>query len=234
MVKVILVINAGSSSIKFALYQLDNLQLLARGQVTGLAAPVKSTWEITEINESRQTFDLEDVETHTAAVELILDWLKKSPKAWQLVAAGHRVVHGGTSYSAPVRVTADILAELHRLESLAPQHQPHNLSAIEAVAGYMPDLIQVACFDTAFHATQPETQRLLPLPGRLRDKGLMKYGFHGLSYAYLVGELPRVIAAELPEKLIIAHLGNGASACAIDQGKSVATTMGFPTLPAWS
>jgi len=230
MVDVILVINAGSSSIKFALYQFDHLKLLARGQVTGLVSSQASSWEISLKDGDKQLSTLDDINTHSEAIEFILDWLRDSSTKWQLVAAGHRVVHGGTKYSEPVRVSSEVLAELHQLQGLAPQHQPHNLSAIEAVLEFMPDLLQVACFDTAFHATQPEVQRLLPLPRQLRDKGLMKYGFHGLSYEFLVGELPKVISASLPEKLIIAHLGNGASACAIHQGKSVASTMGFSTL----
>jgi len=230
MKKVALVINAGSSSIKFALYQLDVARLLARGQVSGLGGSQQPSWEITISNEAKQSCNIDGVKTHLAAIEFILDWVSNNSKKWQLVAAGHRVVHGGTEYSSPVRVTSDILAELRQLQDLAPQHQPHNLSAIDAVTKFMPELMQVACFDTAFHTTQPEAQQLLPLPKRLRDKGLMKYGFHGLSYEYLVDEIPSINSGQLPEKLIIAHLGNGASACAIYKGKSMATTMGFSTL----
>ncbi len=230
MQEVILVINAGSSSIKFAIYQLDQLQLLACGQVSGLVDSQASIWEISVNGQDKQSLNLDHVHSHAEAIQFILDWLGNSAEDWQLVAAGHRVVHGGTQYSAPVRVTPEILAELRQLENLAPQHQPHNLAAIDAVMELMPELIQVTCFDTAFHATQPEVQRVLPLPKQLRDKGLMKYGFHGLSYDYLVGELPQVTSASLPDKLIIAHLGNGASACAIHQGRSMATTMGFSTL----
>ena len=230
MVEVILVINAGSSSIKFALYQLDNLQLIARGQVTNLASSQKSHWEINVINEIKQTSYLDNVDSHKSAVEYILDWFKRSPKDWKLIAAGHRVVHGGNKYSSPVKVTDDVIDDLRKIQVLAPQHQPHNLSGIDALSQFMPDLMQVACFDTAFHVSQPETQKIIPLPSWLRDKGLMKYGFHGLSYEYLVRQLPHIISGSLPDKLIIAHLGNGASACAIHKGQSVATTMGFSTL----
>ncbi len=230
MVEVILIVNAGSSSIKFALYQLQSLKLIARGQVTGLASSAGASWELDEFNGIKKSNPLGHVDSHAKAVEHILEWFRISAHNWQLVAAGHRVVHGGSRYSSPVKICPEVLADLRQLENLAPQHQPHNLAGVDALSTYMPELLQVACFDTAFHATQPETQKILPLPARLRDKGMLKYGFHGLSYEYLVRELPRVMSAPLPEKLICAHLGNGASACAIRNGESVATTMGFSTL----
>jgi len=230
MSAVILVINTGSSSIKFALYQLENLELLARGQVAGLNHAEVTLWEISLHRQPKQTSDLPSVDTHAKAIHYILTWIEQQSENWQLVAAGHRVVHGGVKRARPVVIRPEVLTELRALESLAPQHQPHNLSAVDVINESMPELLQVACFDTAFHATQSDAQRMLPLPAHLREKGLMKYGFHGLSYEYLVGELPRTISASLPEKLIIAHLGNGASACAIYKGKSVASTMGFSTL----
>ncbi len=155
MQQVILVINAGSSSIKFALYELAQLQLLARGQVAGLVGSQASSWEVAVDDGVQQSSTVDHVHDHSEAIQFILDWLGNSAEDWQLVAAGHRVVHGGSKYSAPVRVTPEILIELRQLENLAPQHQPHNLAAIDAVFQFMPELIQVACFDTAFHATQP-------------------------------------------------------------------------------
>ncbi len=230
MSNVILVVNAGSSSIKFALYLASDLKLLARGQVTGLSSSVESTWEFILSDGEKHKAGIGAIDTHSAAIDFIVNWLKDHSNQWQLVAAGHRVVHGGKKYASPVRITPETLAELRQLQNLAPQHQSNNLAVIEGISDFIPELLQVACFDTAFHSTQPPEQRVLPIPKRYRDKGLMKYGFHGLSYEYLVKQLPTINAGHLPDKLIIAHLGNGASVCAINKGRSVATTMSFSTL----
>ncbi len=231
MTDAIVVLNAGSSSIKFALFEPANLGLLASGQVTSFNLPIDTHFEFSLSHQlEKQKSVLPEVINHQQAVHHILQWIKLSSHNWCLVAAGHRVVHGGEIRHQPVLINAKIMSELAALEPLAPQHQPHNLNAINIVSEILPELPQVACFDTAFHAIQHEVQRLLPLPEGLRDMGLMKYGFHGLSYEYLVEELPRINNGLLPEKLIIAHLGNGASICAINNGKSVSTSMGFSTL----
>lgn len=232
MTECILVLNAGSSSIKFAVYQAANLKRLAGGQITGVNGPFRSIFEysISETEQKKHSAPLDESHSHQQAIRHILLWIAQSTESWRLIAAGHRVVHGGQQFDKPVIINSAVLSELQSLEPLAPQHQMHNLAAIQAIAASMPTIPQVACFDTAFHATQSDSQRLLPIPGKLRDKGLMRYGFHGLSYEYLVRAVPTYHENKLPQKLIIAHLGNGASVCAVNQGKSVATSMGFSTL----
>ena len=148
----------------------------------------------------------------------------------RLSAVGHRVVHGGTRFSGPVRVDVRILSELRALIPLAPLHQPHNLAAIEAVADEAPWLDQVACFDTAFHRTQPAVAQAFALPRRYADAGIRRYGFHGLSYEYVAATLPRLDQRAAAGRTVVAHLGNGASMCALEGGQSVATTMGFTAL----
>ncbi len=230
MTEVILVINSGSSSIKFALYRLNDLSLLARGQIADIYHSSPSLWALDIAGGEKASTRLEGIDKHNQAIRYILDWVVQNNDSWVLAAAGHRVVHGGAERSRPASINSEVLLELRSLEPLAPQHQPHNLAAIDAIMASMPNLPQVASFDTAFHASQPPEQRLIPLAKSLRDKGLMKYGFHGLSYEYLVRHLAEHTDTALPEKLIIAHLGNGASACAVLNGKSVASTMGFSTL----
>ncbi len=225
----ILILNAGSSSVKFAICTVAERDFLAHGQLAGIGSE-KQRFEVKVAAGSRsQKGDIE-AQNHEQALDWIMAWLHEAGSDWRIKAAGHRVVHGGPRRAAPERVTPKLLVELDRYSPLAPHHQPHNLAAIRAVETVSPGLPQVACFDTAFHATQPDVCRLLPLPKRLRDKGLMRYGFHGSSYEYLVEALPSYVRGNLPRRLIIAHLGNGASACAILDGKSYATTMGFSTL----
>ena len=144
-----------------------------------------------------------------------------------VLAFGHRVVHGGVDFAAPARVDADVLAKLARLVPLAPLHQPHNLAPIEAIAAAAPHIPQVACFDTAFHRSQPHVAQAFALPRELSDAGVRRYGFHGLSYDYIVSRLHETAPEIARSRLIIAHLGNGASLCAVQDGKSVASTMGF-------
>ena len=144
-----------------------------------------------------------------------------------MLAFGHRVVHGGTEFAAPVRVDADIMAALAKLVPLAPLHQPHNLAPIEAIAAAPPDMPQIACFDTAFHRSQPPLAQEFALPRELTAAGVRRYGFHGLSYDFIVSRLGEIDPALAQSRLVIAHLGNGASLCAVAQGRSVASTMGF-------
>ncbi len=230
----ILVINAGSSSVKFAAFALRHQTLVAdallRGQISGIGR--KPSFQVSQSDGTKYQQDLEasTVGTHRAAIDRILEWVEaREDLGLEWIGVGHRIVHGGSRAHA-ARVDAALIHELERLSPLAPHHQPHNLAAIHAVAEIGPSLPQVACFDTAFHTTQPEVARMLPLPAEFRDRGLMRYGFHGLSYEYVVSALPQIARAPLPSRLVVAHLGNGASLCAIHNGRSVATSMGFSTL----
>jgi acetate kinase len=235
MNKYLLVINAGSSSIKFAIYQKDtsSAQLVAdaAGQIEGIGSQprftVKTAGEAVLVE---RTLSVEDAHNHTGAITLILAWLRDYFADGELLAAGHRVVHGGQHYSAPVLIDATVLAELETLVPLAPLHQPHNLAAIRALLETMPSLPQVACFDTAFHRTQPAVAQRFAIPRRFADEGLRHYGFHGLSYEFIASVLPTVEPALADARIIVAHLGSGASLCALHKGKSIATTMGFSPL----
>ncbi len=239
---IVVVLNAGSSSLKFALFaappgrgpsQGDPLALL-RGQVERLG----ETPELRIHGQSGEEFShpprqsrVRQARDHAGALELLLDWFERDSRDTRIVSAGHRVVHGGVHFSGPQPITAPAMEKLAEIAPLAPLHMPHNLAAIQAVSKWRPDLPQVACFDTAFHATQPAAATRLALPRAYGDAGLRRYGFHGLSYEYVVGALAQKIPGHvLPRRLIVAHLGNGASMCAIKDGRSIATTMGFSTL----
>ena len=235
MNKYLLVINAGSSSIKFAIYQKDasSLQLVAdaAGQIEGIGSQpnftVKTPDDVVLVN---RTLSVDEAHDHTGAITIILAWLRDYFADGTLLAAGHRVVHGGQHYSAPVLIDAKVLMELETLVPLAPLHQPHNLAAIRALLETMPSLPQVACFDTAFHRTQPAVAQRFAIPRRFADEGVRHYGFHGLSYEYIASVLPTVEPALADARILVAHLGNGASLCALHKGRSIATTMGFSPL----
>jgi acetate kinase len=167
---------------------------------------------------------------HQQALTWLLDWLRQSRLALTPAAVGHRVVHGGDEFLAPARVTPEVLARLELLVPLAPLHQAHNLAPIRYLARQFPQLPHVACFDTAFHATQMRTERMYALPGLWFDRGIKRYGFHGLSYEYIARELPRIDSRAASGRTVVCHLGNGASLCALRAGRSVATTMGFTAL----
>lgn len=218
----ILVLNAGSSSIKFALFGAG-LDL----RLSGLAAGIGG--------QSFLRFDDDQIDLplidHRAALTAILAGLSErgvNPTA--LRAAAHRVVHGGRKLTAPVRITPDIRNEIEACSPLAPLHNPHNLAAIDALADLAPDLPQFASFDTSFHATNPEVATRYAIPKMMETRGIRRYGFHGLSYASLVGALPELSGEALPSRLLAFHLGNGASLCAIRNGQSIATTMGYSPL----
>ena len=165
---------------------------------------------------------------HTAAVGALMDWIEKRSGRDALTAVGHRVVHGGPKYSKPQRITAEMVQDLHRFSPFDPEHMPEEILLIEAFQRRFPDLPQVACFDTAFHHDLPRVARLLPIPRRYEAQGVRRYGFHGLSYAFLMGELARLAGAEAAQgRVILAHLGNGASLAAVRDGKSVDTSMSF-------
>jgi acetate kinase len=236
MSSAILVLNAGSSSLKFSVYDIvgdnESLQLFFHGQISGIGerpqfylCDSESGEEIKEnISVDNDTFN------HKDALGLIFDWIQHHYQGLKVVAAGHRVVHGGNEYTYPVIVDADVLRELKLLCPLAPLHQPHNLSAISMLKEIQPRLLHVACFDTAFHHTIPRIGRLYALPRLYSDQGLVQYGFHGLSYEYIAGVLPDYLGSEAEGRTIVAHLGNGASMCAMLGRESVATTMGFTPL----
>jgi acetate kinase len=224
----ILTINQGSSSLKAALYALGNEErLLVRGQLDRIGLPGGKFQMADAAGKSLEDrgLDLTDPE---AALHVLFAWLEGRHGVGEIRAVGHRIVHGGPRYRAPQRVTPEMIAELRRLAPYDPMHLPVEIRAIEAVARRAPDLPQVACFDTAFHRTLPEAARVFALPRRFAEEGVVRYGFHGLSYEYIVEELGKErCAADKPDRVIIAHLGNGASMAAVHCGLCIDTTMGF-------
>jgi acetate kinase len=228
-----LVLNAGSSSLKFCVFRRpggEKWLLEARGQIEGIGIlPHLSVKEaggkaIAETNLGAQVCD------GTTAIEALAHWLRSQYGGARVLAVGHRVVHGGTQYAKPTVVTRKVLADLYELVPLAPLHQPHNLAAIAAVFERLPDVPQVACFDTGFHLGRPRVAELIPLPREICKSGLQRYGFHGLSYEYVTYALAAVAPEIASGRIIIAHLGSGASLCALNKGKSVDTSMSFTAL----
>ncbi len=230
MTDTLLVLNSGSSSLKFQLFAQDDAQtLLASGQVKALgSAPlfvVKKAGDDQSVEKS-----LPPDATHETALREILSWIESGNRGWVMTAAGHRVVHGGTEFTAPVIVTPSVIERLRALIPLAPLHQPHNVSGMVLLEKLKPGLPQVACFDTAFHATQDPLFSTFALPENLRQKGVRRYGFHGLSYEWISGALQRDYPDLAKGRVVVAHLGAGSSLCALKNGKSVATTMGMTAL----
>ena len=215
MADAILVLNAGSSSLKFSVFR-DNEETLARGQIEGLLTQRRFVVEATP-GFAALTPGL----GHAGAIEYLFTFLANH----RLAAVGHRVVHGGTRFAGPVRIDAGVIAELEALVPLAPLHQPHHLAAIQAVAQHAPELPQVACFDTSFHRTQSMVSQSFALPRRFAAEGVRRYGFHGLSFEYIAAD-----ERARNGRTVVAHLGNGASLCAMLDGRSVAATMGFTPL----
>lgn len=226
----ILVLNAGSSSLKFASYAgAGEPALELRGQLAGIGQG-ETKLSVSDVAGRPVDWGKAGAMSHHGdALRLLIDRLGIAHRPDDWLGIGHRVVHGGTRFSAPVRIDAAILAELAALIPLAPLHQPHNVAPIEALRDLLPDLPQVACFDTAFHASQLDVAVRFALPEKYWRAGLRRYGFHGLSYEAILHALPRV-AGRVPARLVVAHLGNGASMAAIRDGRCVATTMGFSTL----
>jgi acetate kinase len=230
----ILVINAGSSSIKFSLYisEGDDAPLLSsKGQVEGInVAPhfVAKSPEGVVLAEER--WPDEPNLSHEALFKHMIGWIESHLDGAELKVAGHRVVHGGSQYSHPLLINDDLMVELEQLVPLAPLHQPHNLAPIRALAKVHPGLPQVACFDTAFHRSNPWVAQTFALPRSLTGEGVKRYGFHGLSYEYISRRLAKLAPAQARGRVAVAHLGSGASMCAIKSGKSVASTMGFTAL----
>jgi acetate kinase len=224
----VLTINGGSSSIKFALFEAgDSLRRVLEGEIERIGLP-DATLRVKGLNQADNFSRSVTAPDHTVAVGTLMDWLEERGGRDALTAVGHRVVHGGPKYSEPQRITAAMVEELRRLSPFDPEHLPEEILLTEAFHRRFPDLPQVACFDTAFHHDLPRVARLLPIPRRYEAQGVRRYGFHGLSYAYLMEELARVAGTKAAQgRVILAHLGNGASLAAVRDGKSVDTSMSF-------
>ena len=224
----ILTINGGSSSIKFALFDGgDPPRRILDGKIDRIGLP-EPTLRVKGSNPTDNLSRSVTAPDHTKAVDALMDWIEERSERDVLTAVGHRVVHGGPKYSAPQLITKEMVEELHRLSPFDPEHLPEEILLTEAFHRRFPDLPQVACFDTAFHHDLPRVARLLPIPRRYEAQGVRRYGFHGLSYAFLMGELARLAGAEAAQgRVILAHLGNGASLAAVHNGESIDTSMSF-------
>ena len=236
MTQAILTINAGSSSIKFALFALESGQPIPEqaavvGQVDGIGAKGRLVAK-DPAGRHEQALDLagDQAAQHAQAMDFVLRWITEHETGWQIAAVGHRVVHGGEIHSEPVVLNDDIVGQLGRFIVLAPLHQPHNLNGIRAISRLLPEVPQVACFDTAFHRTMPHVAELFGLPREITAEGVKRYGFHGLSYEYIARSLPKHLGERAKGRVVVAHLGNGASMAALVDGKSVASTMGFTAI----
>jgi len=228
----ILVLNSGSSSIKFALFAAapDPARLL-HGAISGIGGSPRFSAHDEDGKPLPTALPAGGAPlTHETALARLLDWLAARGHGRELLGAGHRVVHGGERYAEPAQINPGVLAELERLTPMAPLHQPQDLTAVRVLMALRPDLPQVACFDTAFHRTQPALARSFALPREITAGGVRRYGFHGLSYEYIAGVLPQHLGAHADGRVVVAHLGNGASMCAMHGRRCVATTMGFSTL----
>ncbi|KTC79525.1 Acetate kinase (Acetokinase) [Legionella cherrii] len=222
--EVILVINAGSSSIKFSLF-LSSLTLIYRGEIESIfdvpQITVSNAKQVQIVKKSILSSGYE------SALSYLFEWIAQLPTHYILKAVGHRVVHGGNFFDHPVLINADSIEKLSSLNPLAPLHQPHNVAIIKSILKLYPEMLQIACFDTSFHRTQDKLATLFAIPRELSEEGIVRYGFHGISYEYIASVLPEEIKNK---KVIVAHLGNGASMCAMEYGKSVTTSMGFTAL----
>lgn len=232
---VYLVLNAGSSSLKFSVFRaaanVVELEALVSGQISGIGSSARFQAKSADrrpLGEHR--WDDKESACRDTLLQYVLDWVNGTLVGDEIVAVGHRIVHGGLSLGKPMRVTPTLLDELDRLVPLAPLHQPHNLAPIRILAQKFPELAQVACFDTAFHSTQPAIARSYALPRALTDEGICSYGFHGLSYDYVTSRLMERQPELAHGRIVICHLGNGSSLCAVKDGRSMDTSMGFSAL----
>jgi len=226
-----LVLNAGSSSLKFCVFErppLESWCLAARGQIEGIGTSPRLRVK----DDNDESLANQDVAARDGreALDVLAGWLRSKYGGSRVLGVGHRVVHGGARFKGPTIVDAEVMRELYQLVPLAPLHQPHNLAAIEAVFERLPGIPQVACFDTSFHRGQPAVAELIPFPRELRQQGLQRYGFHGLSYEYIASVLPQVAPEIAHGRVIVAHLGSGSSLCALKNGKSFDSTLGFTAL----
>jgi acetate kinase len=224
----ILTINGGSSSIKFAMFEAgDSLQRILEGGIDRIGLP-EATFRVKGSGQADNFSRTVAAPDHRAAVSVLMDWIEERSRQDALTAVGHRLVNGGPKYYKPQRITVEMVAELQRLSAFDPDHMPEEILLTKAFHHRFPDLPQVACFDTAFHHDMPRVAQLLPIPRRYEAQGVRRYGFHGLSYAFLIEELTRLAGPEAAQgRVILAHLGNGASLAAVRQGKSVDTSMSF-------
>ncbi|GLR79342.1 acetate/propionate family kinase [Azospirillum oryzae] len=234
MSNAILVINAGSSSLKFSVFRDHgggDPVVTVNGQISGIGTqPEFEAKDAQRRPLAEKSWGAGEPSDRTALLSYLLDWIEERLEGATLIAAGHRVVHGGVRHAAPVLLTSAVLDELDGLVPLAPLHQPHNLAAIRALAEAHPELPQVACFDTAFHRNQPWQAQTFAIPRELTEEGVRRYGFHGLSYEYISRRLPEIAPELSDSRVVVAHLGSGASMCAIHGGRSVDSTMGFTAL----
>jgi acetate kinase len=224
----VLTVNGGSSSIKFALFLMtDTPKRVLAGRLEGIGLP-KGTFAAQDHGEDEEFSRSLSFPDHTAAVDVLMDWVGARIKGKGLAAIGHRVVHGGPRYWQPERITPEMIDELSRLSQFDPEHLPEEILLTRAFEKRFPNLSQVACFDTAFHHDMPRVAQILPIPRKYEARGVRRYGFHGLSCTYLIEELGRVAGAEPAQgRVILAHLGNGASITAVRGGKSIDTSMSF-------
>ncbi|MEJ2685006.1 MAG: acetate/propionate family kinase [Candidatus Sulfobium sp.] len=224
----ILTVNSGSSSVKLALYRMgpsEDRLLSAHMDRIGLR---DGSFHISYGSGNTLVDERVDLPDHDAALKILFEWLGAREEVRGLEAVGHRIVHGGTSYAEPHRIGPDLMSSLRELVPLAPDHLPHEIKAIDAVGRFFPSLKQVACFDTSFHRTMPRVAQLIPLPRHIVDRGVLRYGFHGLSYEYIMRALREEVGEEAAKgRVIVAHLGNGASMAAVKDGRGIDTTMGF-------
>ena len=228
-----LVLNAGSSSLKFCVFgrpEGETWRLESRGQIEGIGTSPRFSAKDGSgavLDESQPSASVTDART---ALDTLAGWLRSRYGNGRVLGVGHRVVHGGAKFSGPTVVTPSVLDDLRKLVPLAPLHQPYNLAAIEAVAARLPGVPQVACFDTSFHRGQAGVAEVIPLPRDLVRSGIQRYGFHGLSYEYIASALPQVAPEIAGGRVIVAHLGSGASLCALRNGRSVDNSLGFTAL----
>lgn len=234
MSELVLVINAGSSSIKFSLFETGKADptLLFKGQMEGLyVEPKFSAKDAADNKVANETLPADAPKSHDYALRYMLDWLQSRINGRSIAVIGHRVVHGGTTYSKPAVVTPEVIAGLEALIPLAPLHAPHNITPIRILQELLPNVPQVTCFDTAFHTTQPELNQLFALPYEFaQQEGIRRYGFHGLSYEYIASVLPEIDTKAAEGRTVVAHLGNGSSMAALLGGVCQLTTMGFTAL----
>lgn len=234
MPRALLSLNAGSSSIKFAVFELGKegrIDLVSRGEIEGIGTAPHFVARAANGNTlAEQRWPEGASADHEQLLRSLLEWVGKHLGPEALAAVGHRVVHGGRDYIAPVKLTADVVEALERLTPLAPLHQPRSLSPVRAILALRPDLPQVACFDTAFHSTMPAVAARFAIPREYEAEGVRRYGFHGLSYEYIARRLRESAPHLAAGRVVVAHLGNGASLCAMRDGRSIDTTMGFTAL----
>jgi len=230
MSEAIAVLNAGSSSIKFSLFALQGqqLELALRGQIEGIyTAPHFVAYNPAGKLLTEKSWDKGAKLSHAGALDHLVAYVRAHLGGDRLIGVGHRVVHGGLEYTRPVRLSTSVLQALEQYVPLAPLHQPHNLAPIRLLLQRQPDLPQVACFDTSFHRSNPEIAQMFALPAELHAQGIRRYGFHGLSYEYVASTLPGFDRKAADGRTVVLHLGNGSSMCAMQAGKSLASTMGF-------